>query len=223
MKLANVRISTCLLAVAICNIVLVHGFVPPGSEVGGVFVNAGCRRFGTVTAPIHSANNCDGRCIHRPLQVINSNGDNSNENGVSEQEEQQNQEQVSKNSKTQKSKKKKRFAVGEELKQLRAELDSLRENLHWAQAMEDDERVVDLKSAIQTGEQRDPDLCYAKALQMLAQTKASTTTSSTGLSSSAINLSPEEKQRLLEKWQKEAEAARSKLPQFQLEGLWVGK
>jgi hypothetical protein len=223
MKIANVRISTYLLSVAICNIVLVHGFVPPGSEVGGVFVNAGCRHLGTVAAPLHGANNCDGRHIHRPLQVTNSNGDNSNENGVSEQEEQQNQQEVSKNSKAQKSKKKKRFAVGEELKQLRAELDSLRENLHWAQAMEDDERVVDLKSAIQTGEQRDPDLCYAKALQMLAQTKASTTTSSTSQSSSAINLSPEEKQRLLEKWQKEAEAARSKLPQFQLEGLWVGK
>jgi hypothetical protein len=124
-----------------------------------------------------------------------------------------------------KSKKKKRFAVGDELKQLRAELDSLRENLHWAQAMEDEKRVVDLKSAIQTGEQRDPDLCYAKALQMLAHTKASTTTtsSSTSQNSSAINLSPDEKQRLLLKWQKEAELARSKLPQFQLEGLWVGK
>jgi anti-sigma28 factor (negative regulator of flagellin synthesis) len=73
---------------------------------------------------------------------------------VSEQEEQQNQQQVSKDSKVPKSKKKKRFAVGDELKQLRAELDSLRENLHWAQAMEDEKRVADLKSAIKTGTAR---------------------------------------------------------------------
>jgi hypothetical protein len=208
-----------LLLVALCNRVSVHGFT--GSERGRgsfpAFVTAGSSHLGTVTPPHHGANNCDGRHIHRPLQVSNSNGDNSNENGVSEQEEQQPQ------TKAPKSKKKKRFAVGDELKQLRAELDSLRENMHWAQAMEDEKRVADLKSAIQTGEQRDPDLCYAKALQMLAQTKASTTSSSTSQSSSAINLSPEEKQRLLEKWQKEADAARSKLPQFQLEGLWVGK
>jgi hypothetical protein len=223
MKIESVRTWTVLFLVAICDIVLVHGFAPTGSELGGVFVNAGCRRLGTVTAPLHGANNCDGRRIHRPLQVSNSNGDNSNENGVSEQEEQQNQQELSKDSKAQKPKKKKRFAVGEELKQLRAELDSLRENMHWAQAMEDEKRVLDLKSAILIGEQRDPDICYAKALQMLAQTKWSTTSSSTSQNSSAINPSPEEKQRLLEKWQKEANLARSKLPQFQLEGLWVGK
>jgi hypothetical protein len=230
MKTANVRISTCLLAVALCDIASVHSFVPTGSGSGGVFVNDGNRRLFTVTPPLHVANNgvLGGRHIQRPLQVSNSNGGNSNggnsnENGVSEQEEQQNQKEVSKDSKAPKSKKKKRFAVGEELKQLRAELDSLRENMHWAQAMEDEKRVLDLKSAIQIGEQRDPDICYAKALQMLAQTKWSATSSSTSQNSSAINPSPEEKQRLLAKWQKEANLARSKLPQFQLEGLWVGK
>ena len=227
MKIENKWTWALVLLVALCNRVSVHGFA--GSERGrGIFptfITAGSRpHLRTVPPPLNSANNGDGRHIHRPLQVSNSNGDNSNnENGVSEQEEQQNQQQVSKDAKVPKSKKKKRFAVGDELKQLRAELDSLRENMHWAQAMEDEKRVADLKSAIQTGEQRDPDLCYAKALQMLAQTKAVTTSSSTSQSSSAINLSPEEKQRLLLKWQKEADAARSKLPQFQLEGLWVGK
>jgi hypothetical protein len=231
MKIENIWTWAVLLLVALCNRVSVNGFT--GLErcraCSPAFVYVGnSRHLGTVPPPLHGANNGDGRHIHRrPLQVSNSNGDNSNnENGVSEQEEQQKQQQVSKDSaKVPKSKKKKRFAVGDELKQLRAELDSLRENLHWAQAMEDEKRVVDLKSAIQTGEQRDPDLCYAKALQMLAHTKASTTTtsSSTSQNSSAINLSPDEKQRLLLKWQKEAELARSKLPQFQLEGLWVGK
>jgi anti-sigma28 factor (negative regulator of flagellin synthesis) len=112
--------------------------------------------------------------------------------------------------------KQKRFAVAEELKQLRADLDALRENVHWAEAMEDADRVADLKRAIQNGEERDPDLCYAKALQILAQTKATSLTTNKDLSST-------EKQRLLVKWQKEAELARSCLPQFQLEGLWVGK
>jgi hypothetical protein len=220
---------TVLLLVALCNRVSVHGFIHTGSEQGrGIFPafgNAGSRRLRTVTPPLHGANNGDGRHIHRPLQVSKSNAElfgddtrsNNNENGVSKQEEQHQQ------TKAQKSKKKKRFAIGDELKRLRADLDSLRENLHWAEAMEDDERVVDLKSAIQTGEQRDPDICYANALQMLAQTKASTTSSSTSQSTGTNNLSLDEKQQLLEKWQKEAEVARSSLPQFQLEGLWVGK
>jgi hypothetical protein len=221
MKIENIRTwAFALLLVALCNRVPVHGFT--GSERGRgcfpAFVNAGSRHLGTVPPPLHGANNGDGRHIHRPLQVSSSSNGELFGDGVPKQEEQLPQTKVPK------SKKKKRFAVGDELKQLRAELDSLRENMHWAQAMEDEKRVADLRSAIQTGEQRDPDLCYAKALQMLAQTKASTTTSSsTSQSSSAMNLSPEEKQRLLLKWQKEADAARSKLPQFQLEGLWVGK
>lgn len=227
MHIENAWTWTVLLLVALCNRVAVHGFVHTGSESNRdslpALVNAAGRRLGTVTPPLLGANYGGSRHMHRPLQVINNNGDNSNEKGVYKQEEQQNQQPVSKIAKAQKPKKKKRFAVGDELKRLRSDLDSLRENLHLALAMEDDERVADLKSAIQNGEQRDPDLCYAKALQMLAQTKASTTSSSTGQSSSTINLSLDEKQRLLEKWQKEAEIARSKLPQFQLEGLWVGK
>jgi anti-sigma28 factor (negative regulator of flagellin synthesis) len=227
MKIANVRSWTALLLMALCNRVSVHGFIQTGSELP-TFVNAGSRRLETVTLPFYGAN--------RPLQAVSkSNGElfgddtrsNSNENGVSKQEEEQ-QEQVSKDRKAQKSKKKKRFASGDELKRLRADLESLRENLHWAEAMEDDERVADLKSAIQNGAQRDPDLCYAKALQMLALTKARPTTAtsasqSASPASTTNNLSLYEKEELLEKWQKEADAARSSLPQFQLEGLWVGK
>jgi hypothetical protein len=216
---------TVILLVAICNIVSVHGFVQTGSERGGfnfpAFVNAGSRPLGTVT---HSP----------PLHVSKSNGElfgddtcsNSNENGVSNsnQEEQQGQQQVSKNSKPQKSKKKKRFAAGDELKRLRADLDSLRENLHWAEAMEDDERIADLKAAIKNSAQRDPDLCYAKALQMLALTKVRPITgTSQSASANSNNLSTDEKEQLMRKWQKEADTSRSSLPQFQLEGLWVGK
>jgi hypothetical protein len=221
MKIENAWTWTVYLFVALCNRVSVHGFIHTGSERGrGVF-----RLAYVTTPPLHGG----ARDIHRPLQVSKSN----DENGVSKQEAHQRQH-VSKNSAAQKSKRKKRFAVGDELNRLRADLDALRENLYWAEAMEDGERTADLKSAIMLGEQRDPDLCYKQALLMLAQTKARTTTTSTTTSSSKSpsgtsastnnsNLSLDEKQRLLEKWQKEAEAARSSLPQFQLEGLWVGK
>jgi hypothetical protein len=221
MKIENAWIRTIVFLVTLCNSVSVNGFVHTGLELP-TFGNAGSQ---TVTPPLHGANNgAVGRHIHRPLCVSKSNGELFGDNGVSKQDEEL--EQVSKNLKAQKSKKKKRFAAGDELKRLRADLDSLRENLHWAEAMEDDERVADLKSAIQTGTQRDPDLCYAKALQMLALTKARPTTAtsaSQSASATSNNLSPYEKEELLYKWQKEADASRSSLPQFQLEGLWVGK
>jgi len=105
---------------------------------------------------------------------------------------------------------KKKFAAGDELKRLRADLKSLRDNLQWAQAMDDLIRMQDLQKAIDKGEQKDPELVYRKALRMIAESKASN------------KLSPENKQELIEKWQKEAKAARACLPQFQMEGLWVG-
>lgn len=104
-----------------------------------------------------------------------------------------------------------RFAVGRELKRLRADLDSLRENLCWAEAMEDHDRVEDLSKAIRNGENRDPDVVYRRALRGVIDAKAS------------FKLSEEEKQRRVKKWQKEAAAARRHLPRFQMEGLWVGK
>lgn len=104
-----------------------------------------------------------------------------------------------------------RFAVGEELKRLRSDLDSLRENLGWAEAMEDHDRVEDLSKAIRNGENRDPDIVYRRALRGVIDAKAS------------FKLSEDEKQRRVKKWQKEASAARRHLPRFQMEGLWVGK
>lgn len=104
-----------------------------------------------------------------------------------------------------------RFAKREELKRLRADLDSLRENLSWAQAMEDQDRIEDLTKAIKNGENRDPDIVYRRALRSVIDAKAS------------FKLSEDEKQRRVKKWQKEAAAARRQLPRFQLEGLWVGR
>ena len=104
-----------------------------------------------------------------------------------------------------------RFARGEELKRLRADLDSLRENLGWAEAMEDQDRIDDLAKAIRNGENRDPDIVYRRALRGVIDAKAS------------FKLSDDEKQRRVKKWQNEAAAARRHLPRFQMEGLWVGK
>ena len=104
-----------------------------------------------------------------------------------------------------------RFATGDELKRLRSDLESLRENLGWAEAMEDQDRMDDLAKAIRNGENRDPDIVYRRALRNVIDAKAS------------FKLSDEEKQRRVKKWQKEAAAARRLLPRFQMEGLWVGK
>lgn len=105
----------------------------------------------------------------------------------------------------------KQFAEGEELKRLRADLESLRENLQWATAMADSDRVFDLEKAIRNGEQRDPDIVYTKALKIIAETQT------------AKDLSEHDRDIIVERFQDRAQAARSYLPRFQLEGLWVGK
>lgn len=104
-----------------------------------------------------------------------------------------------------------RFAIGNELKRLRADLESLRENLSWAEAMEDQDRIDDLTKAIKNGENRDPDIVYRRALRAVIDAKAS------------FKLSEDEKKRRVKKWKKEANAARTQLPRFQMEGLWVGR
>lgn len=104
-----------------------------------------------------------------------------------------------------------RFATGKELKRLHADLDSLRENLSWAEAMEDEDRIEDLNKAIKNGENRDPNIVYKRALRAVIDAKAS------------FKLSEEEKARRVKKWKEEAQAARLCLPRFQMEGLWVGR
>lgn len=103
------------------------------------------------------------------------------------------------------------FAVGDELKRLRNDLDILRHNLELAEAMDDRSRIHDLTKAIRDGERGDPEIAYAKALQDIAETKA------------ALDLSKEDKDAILFRLQERAQAARSLLPRFQMEGLWIGK
>jgi hypothetical protein len=106
----------------------------------------------------------------------------------------------------------KRFATGEDLKNLRLDLGSLRQNLQWAEAFSNDiGRIQDLNEAINKSQNRDPDYVYTQAFKIMAQVKTMT------------DASQEEKDALVEKWSKLAQGARECLPQFNLEGLWVGK
>ncbi|KAL7561205.1 hypothetical protein ACA910_004131 [Epithemia clementina (nom. ined.)] len=120
----------------------------------------------------------------------------------------------------QETRKSKRFATGNDLKELRSDLEELRQNLSWLQQEQqqqegddDDimkERVEILTKAIETAEQRDPDMAYRKALKEIIHAKASHL------------LSEEERSRRVHTWEKEATAARKYIARFQLEGLWVG-
>ena len=103
---------------------------------------------------------------------------------------------------------KERFASGKELEELRADVENLKENLGWAEAIRDEDRIQSLEKAILAGEERDPERAYALALERVDEAKRSPD----------IN-----RNQLIEKWTIEAAAARASIPRFGLEGLWVGK
>ncbi|KAL3906059.1 MAG: hypothetical protein SGARI_004173 [Bacillariaceae sp.] len=105
----------------------------------------------------------------------------------------------------------KRFASGDELKSLREDLESLRHNLEWAKALKDEVRISSLTKAIKNGQNRDPHFMYSKALRLIAEAQR------------MKDASQEEKEALSEKWSSVASAARQVLPEFGMEGLWVGK
>jgi len=102
-----------------------------------------------------------------------------------------------------------RFATGKELKNLRNGLKRLRENLMWATALHDEDRMDELKKAIQDGEKMDPQHTYERSLNIIKEAESST------------NL--KNKEQIIRKWTKEAEAARSCIERFHFDGLWVGK
>jgi hypothetical protein len=111
--------------------------------------------------------------------------------------------------------KNKKYATGSELDLLRNELNTFRETLQWAQAMEDKDRVVDLTAAIARGEKRDPDVAYARAVEEINNQRKDM--------GDIASSKEEDKEARRETLAKEAALARSCLPRFQMEGLWVGK
>lgn len=98
------------------------------------------------------------------------------------------------------------FLIGEELRNLRLDLESLRQNLQWAEALKDDTRIESLSKAIKDGESRDPDHMYQKALGIIEQTKK------------MKGVAEEEKECLVEKWGKIAATARQYVQEFNLDG-----
>jgi len=103
---------------------------------------------------------------------------------------------------------KQRFVRGEDLAKLRSDVATFKENLKWAQAMGDESRVLDLEKAIEQKESRDPDFVYSKALNKI----------DTVFKAEYF----EGKDTMIDEWKDEARAARSCIPRFNLEGLWVG-
>jgi hypothetical protein len=104
-----------------------------------------------------------------------------------------------------------RFAFGEDLHNLRTDLDHLRENLQWAEAINDVQRICDLTKAIENGENRDPEKVYHKALKNIRE-----------LERSPLSKIPDKEIRK-QQWNALAHDARLCIPRFQLSGLWVGK
>ena len=101
------------------------------------------------------------------------------------------------------------FASGDELRILREDLKSLRQNLEWAKASNDDARIESLEKAIYKGVSRDPSYMYDKAQKIIKEAK---------------NMKDvEEKKILIEKWSSVAANSREFLPHLNMEGLWVGK
>ena len=98
-----------------------------------------------------------------------------------------------------------RFAERDELHRLRQEVLGMRQSLNEARTVGDTKRVKKLTRAILAAQQRDAEFMYQVALERAeASTRA-------GMSAEA------------ETYRFEAESARAALPQFQLEGLWVGR
>lgn len=100
---------------------------------------------------------------------------------------------------------KSRFVTGDSLHSLRKEVLELREELSNARELASPRRVQELEQAILEAQQVDAEFIYSVALERMEEAKTNG------------NLEA------AEKFKAEAMAARSCLPQFNLEGLWVGK
>lgn len=97
-----------------------------------------------------------------------------------------------------------RFAVGQQLVELRESLANLRENLNYSIVSKCQERVISLSEAIRNAERRDPEHVYTYKLVEMYNSK--------NVALSDYN-----------KLEDEAKGAREFIDHFNLHGLWVGK
>lgn len=100
---------------------------------------------------------------------------------------------------------KQRFVSGDELHMLRQEVLGLREKLEQARKLKATGRVQELERAIIEAQQVDAEFVYSVAKER------TNVAMEAGLTDEA------------QEWEREAMMARSVLPQFNLDGLWVGK
>jgi hypothetical protein len=145
------------------------------------------------------------------LQAKSSSSDNEQHGNQKNHDESSSMSELRKERLAKESVNSKRFASGEELKSLREDLESLRHNLEWAKALKDDARIESLQNAITNGQNRDPYFMYTKALRLISEARK------------MKDASQEEKDALIEKWTSVATSAKTFLPEFSMEGLWVGK
>lgn len=100
---------------------------------------------------------------------------------------------------------KQRFVLGDDLHALRQQVLALREDLKAARKMGASDRVHRLERSILKAQQRDAEFVYSVSKERRAVAEEA------GLHDEA------------KMWKREADMARSVLPQFNLDGLWVGK
>jgi hypothetical protein len=98
-----------------------------------------------------------------------------------------------------------RFVTGDDLHELREKTLELRQELDEARSKKQKKRVRRLERVILRAQMRDPDFIYEVSLERME------TAQRAGLFAEA------------ERYRQEAKLARSALPQFNLDGLWVGK
>lgn len=98
-----------------------------------------------------------------------------------------------------------RFEHGDDLMELRKRIEDMKQELQDARNDGDLSRMSKLKSEITEAQRKDAELMYKLAMERCGRAEEQ------GL--------PEE----AEKYENEAMAARSVLPQYNIEGLWVGK
>lgn len=101
-----------------------------------------------------------------------------------------------------------RFAQGEKLKELRADIQLMKQNLQLSLVTDDLMRVVALTKSIKDIEKKDPELVYSTALEMIA---------------GANQYNTRKKYEIISRYNREAKAARAHIPRLNMYGIWVAK
>ncbi len=100
------------------------------------------------------------------------------------------------------------FVHGSELQNLRNDIVTLKKSLQSALKTDNIGRIVDLYSAIESAQEKDPEFVYSRILQKMEKTRG---------------MNVRKKYKLLPKYIDEAMAVRKYIPRLNMEGLWIGK